>query len=70
MKGRGGNAHFEHVFGVLRWTTIDRERILLGVDRPPFGHVQLVGCFDLPVLDQILDQCLEGFGFMFRAPFC
>lgn len=62
--------HLEHVPGVLRWTTVDREGVLLLVGRPPVRHMHLVGSFHLPVLDEVLDQCLEGAGLVPRALLC
>lgn len=65
-----GALHFKHVLGVLRRTTVDRKRVLLGIYGPPLGHVRLVGCFDLPVLDEVLDQRLEGTGPVVRPLLC
>ena len=67
---RGSNSHFEHMLGVLRWASIDRKCVHLGIYGPPFRNVHLVGCLDLPILDEIFNQRLEGLGLMARALLC
>lgn len=55
-------ADFEHVLGGLGLAAVDRELVARLVDGAPVVKVHLVAGFDLPVLDQLLDQVGQGAG--------
>lgn len=60
----GGNdsivcTDIEHMLCRLRWSAIDRESIVGTVDCSPVFNMRFERCFDLPVLDQILNQIRE-----------
>lgn len=54
----------DHGLGRLGWAAIDGKCVRLGVHGPPVGDGRLERGLDLPVLDQVLDQILEGAGSM------
>lgn len=60
----------EHVFGGLRRSTIDGERIVLVVNGTPVFQAGLEGCFDFPILDKILNELRETAGCMVHLLAC
>ena len=56
--------------GVLRWTTVDGKCVLAVVDGPPVLDSGFETRFDLPVLDQVLDQVRETAGGVVGALRC
>lgn len=54
----------DHGLGRLGRAAVDGKCVCLGVHGPPVGDGRLERGLDLPVLDQVLDQILEGAGSM------
>lgn len=52
----------QHVLAGLRRAAVDAELVGRGVDGAPVGQVELVGCFDLPVFDELFDEVWEALG--------
>jgi hypothetical protein len=50
------------VLAGLRGAAVHRELVRGPVDGAPVGQVDLVACFNLPVLDELLDEVWEGAG--------
>jgi hypothetical protein len=58
------------VRGVLRWTAVDGKCVLAVVDGPPVLDPGFETRFDLPVLDQVLDQVRKTAGGVVGALRC
>lgn len=56
--------NLDHGLGRLCRAAVDGKRVRLGVHGPPVGDGGLKRGFNLPVLDQVLDEVLEGAGSM------
>lgn len=54
----------DHRLSRLGRAAVDGKRVCLGIHGPPVGYGRLERGLDLPVLDQVLDQILEGAGSM------
>lgn len=64
------NLHPQHVLAILKSPAVARKFVQLVVDRPPLGHGDLVGRFNFPVLNQVLDHPLKRALLMCCASLC
>ena len=60
------SANIEHVFRGLGTASVHSKGVVLVIDGSPVLQTRFEGCFDLPILDQVLDELRQAASDMVR----